>query len=219
MIFSNVRPLINLGGYASLGLVFAFLLTSTFYPALVILFPGKFTISKSISKASLDGVLTKLFNWVMGKKVSILIVSAIFAILGVYGTNMLVVNQRLLEDLDENSAPMQASRFFENVYSGTRQFEMQVKLKDASKTVLDKAVLADFERIENFLGEEYSATAMFSPVGIMKEANRVKHSGQSAYFVLPTTDLEYKKALDMVENYLEKGYPKVYVANNWAFFE
>lgn len=210
LLFSNVRPLINLGGYASLGLVFAFILTYTLFPALIILQKKEFKAGKNISEATVNKHLISLFEWVMQKKVSILVISAILLVLGIWGTSKLVVNQRILEDLHKNHPQMVASNFFEDVFSGTRQFEMQINLKDTTKTVLDADVLADMEKIENFLGKEYSATAMFSPVGIMKEANRVKHSGQSAYFVLPESESDHKKALKTVTDYLENGYPKVY---------
>jgi len=210
LLFSNVRPLINLGGFASLGLVYAFILSYTLFPAMVILFKPKFKTQQKSANDFIQGLLNPLFDFVMRNKIAILVVSALLMIGGIWGSSKLIINQHLLEDISERHPQIQASRFFENELSGARQFEMEIKLKDQSKTVYDLAVLQKMEKVESYLSNVYGAGAMFSPVAMFKEANRVQHSGQNSYFKLPENESELKKAKSLISKYLEKGYPKVY---------
>jgi predicted RND superfamily exporter protein len=86
---------------------------------------------------------------------------------------------------------------------------MQVSFKDKSLDFYNPEVLRKLEKVETYLLNTYGAGALFSPVGMFKEANRVLHSGQNSYFKLPETDSEFKKAKSLVEKYLYKNYPKV----------
>ena len=209
LLFSNVMPLVNLGLYASLGLVFAFLITYTLFPAILVLYTPKTNSVKKSADDIIQKMLEPMFNFVMRHKKSVLIISTIVTVFGIWGSSKLIVNQHLLEDISERHPQIQSSRFFENKLSGARQFEMQVELKDKSKSILDLEVLRKLDKIEKYLSETYGAGSLFSPVSMYKEANRVQHSGQNTYYKLPETESEFKKANSLVEKYLGKNYPKV----------
>jgi hypothetical protein len=210
LLFSNVIPLINLGAFASLGLVYAFILSYTLFPAMVMLYKPQFKTKGKSANDFIQGLLDPLFDFVLRNKITVLVVSAVLMIGGIWGSSKLIINQRILEDISERHPQIQASKYFENDLSGSRQFEMEIKLKDSTKNFHDINVLRKLEKAEKYLMDVYGVGAMFSPVGMFKEANRVQHSGQNAYFKLPETESEMKKALGLVDRYLEKGYPKVY---------
>jgi predicted RND superfamily exporter protein len=211
LLFSKVAPLINLGGFAALGLFYAFLLTYTLFPALLMATNYKFVFKVGQGKEFWNRNLEKLFHWVMANKKVILIGSLLLAILGAWGTMLLRVNQHVLEDISERHPQIVASRYFENDFSGTRQFEMEVVLKDKEATVLDFEVLKDLSTIEQYLQSEYGVGAMFSPLGLVKEANRMQHSGKADYYKMPKNERELKKAMKLLERYLEGSkYPEVY---------
>jgi predicted RND superfamily exporter protein len=210
LLFSNVAPLINLGAFASLGLVYAFILSYTLFPAMVMLFKPNFKTKEKSANDFIQGLLNPLFDFVMGNKKAILIVSAVLMIVGAWGSSKLIINQKILEDISERHPQIKASKYFENELSGSRQFEMEVKLLDSTKTLHDFDVLQKLEKIEKYLTDRFGIGAMFSPVGIFKEANRVQHSGQNSYFRLPETESEMKKAEGLIEKYIVKAYPKIY---------
>ena len=209
LLFSNVLPLVNLGSYASLGLVFAFIVTYTLFPAILFLYTPKSNLNKKSANDLLQDSLEPFFNYVMSHKKAILVVFGLLLAFGIWGSLKLVVNQHLLEDISESHPQIQSSRFFENDFSGARQFEMQVSFKDKSLDFYNPEVLTKLEKVETYLLNTYGAGALFSPVAMFKEANRVLHSGQNSYFKLPETDSEFKKAKNLVEKYLYKNYPKV----------
>ncbi len=211
LLFSNVRPLINLGGYASLGLVYAFILSYTLFPAVVMLYKPGFKQKESSANDIIQSWLSPLFDFVMKQKKAIMITTVILFVFGIWGSMKLVVNQHLLEDISERHPQIQASRFFEKDFSGARQFEMQIALKDPSRSFKDLEVLKDVEKIEKHLLKQYGVGSMFSPVAMYKEANRVLHSGQNSYYKLPETSSEFKKAKDLVKRFMEKQYPKVVI--------
>jgi hypothetical protein len=213
LLFSNVKPLVNLGGYASLGLVFAFIITYSLFPAILIVYNPKYSSKSKSANDFLQNILEPLFNFTMKFKLQIIIVSSIIIAFGVWGSLNLVVNQHLLEDINERHPQIQATRFFENDFSGARQFEMEVRLLDSTKSVLEPEVLKTLDKVDKYLSSTYGAGALFSPVGLYREANRVQHSGQNAYFVLPDNESDYNKAKDLVDRFISKAYPKVYTAD------
>ncbi len=155
--------------------------------------------------------LEQLFYWVMARKKPILIGAVLFTIFGAWGSLELKVNQHVLEDISERHPQIVASRFFENDFSGTRQFEMQLVLKDSSRSILDYEVLQDLVAIETYLEQEYGVGAMFSPLGMVKEAYRMQNSGKASYYRLPKNEQQLKKAMGLLARYLEGSrYPKVY---------
>lgn len=210
LLFSKVAPLINLGGFAALGLFYAFLLTYTLFPALIVVNNAKYNF-KAKGGDFWNRNLQKIFNWVMANKKAILVGSLLLTILGAWGSMQLKVNQHVLEDISERHPQIVASRYFENDFSGTRQFEMEIVLKDKEQTVLDYEVLQDLKKIENYLESEYGVGAMFSPLGLVKEAHRMQNSGKASYYKLPKNERELKKAMKLLVRYLEGSkYPQVY---------
>ena len=214
LLFSNVKPLVNLGGYASLGLVFAFIITYTLFPAILVVFNTKYSAKSKSATDFLQNILEPLFNFTMKFKLQIIIFSAFVLAFGIWGSLKLVVNQHLLEDINDRHPQIQATRFFEEDFSGARQFEMEVRLLDTTKSVQDLEVLKKLDKVDKYLSSTYGAGALFSPVGMYKEANRVQHSGQNSYFELPNNASDFNKAKDLVDRFISKAYPKVYTSDN-----
>lgn len=210
LLFSNVKPLVNLGGFAALGLVYAFIITYTLFPAILYLFKPKYNVNVRSGNDFLQKFLKPLFNFSIKYRKPIIYISVFLLFAGIWGTSKLVVNQHLLEDINERHPQIKATRFFENQFSGARQFEMEVRLLDTSKRIISPDILIKLDKLDSYLTTVYGAGALFSPVGIFKEANRVQHSGQNSYFRLPENENELKKAKGLVDRFLEKAYPKVY---------
>jgi predicted RND superfamily exporter protein len=117
LLFSNVKPLVNLGGYASLGLVFAFIITYTLFPAILVVFNTKYSAKSKSATDFLQNILEPLFNFTMKFKLQIIIFSAFVLAFGIWGSLKLVVNQHLLEDINDRHPQIQAARFFEEDFS------------------------------------------------------------------------------------------------------
>ncbi|EJF51929.1 putative RND superfamily exporter [Saprospira grandis DSM 2844] len=209
LLFSNVSPLINLGAFAALGLIYAFLLTYSFFPALLMISRASFQL-KAAKDDFWQQQLGRLALWVEGHYGKIIIGSLLLMALGLWGSSQLRINQHVLDDLSERHPQIVDSRFFENEFKGSRQFEMEIILRDSSKSLSDTAVLRALDPLERYLLEEYGLGSMFSPLARLKMANRMTHSGKADYYRLPQSRSEWKKAQKIEANFLANGrYPLV----------
>lgn len=209
---SDVDPLVKLGIYASLGLVFAFILTYTLFPAMLILYRPAYTLAPEQLKEVWQPFLYRIYQWVAKHPKAIILGAIAVTAISIYGTTQLRINNHLVEDLKNMDAGRVATGFFEERFSGTRQYELALSLKDSTKSIFDKEVLLAMEQLEKFMETEFGNNYWFSPVSVIKASNRIDHGGNEAYFKIPNSQRKINKLVREIKKNSKRtsNFPTVY---------
>ena len=211
---SDVEPLIKLGIYAALGLAFAFILTYSLFPAMLILYRPAYTLAPEQLTEVWQPFLFRIFKWVKKHPKYILLSSLGILLISLLGMTRLKINNHLVEDLKSLSPQRIATGFFEEKFSGTRQYELAIILKDTTKNVFDRDILLAMERLEQFMKKEYETNYWFSPVSVVKTANRIQHGGNDAYYLIPNNQRIIDKIKREVNRNIKRSnFPKVYTTD------
>ena len=184
---SSFSSLIEMGLFASIGLIYALFLTYTILPAVIILLPSRFIKLKSNPhswKRRLSFSLEKVKQY----RIPILWFSGFVFIMGLLGAYQLKVNNYLLGDIKAEHPQRQEFIFFEERFGGARPFEMEVTVKDDSLTIFSKEILLQLEKVDSFLMNQYGVKNLISPPIIIKQANQIYHAGRSRYYRIPHSE-------------------------------
>lgn len=203
LIFVPIEPVREFGLYTSLGIVFAYILSFTLLPAILILMP-KPKISEKKEKETLwPSLLQGLFLWLIRKRVSVLYGFSVLLVLSGLACTQLKFNNYLLEDLRDSDPTKQDFVFFEKHFAGVRPFELGLEIKK-KKDGLSLDVLKEVEKIESYLEKKYGMGYIFSPVTLIKNLNKALHTGSEKYYRLPESQKELDKILKKLKKYDSK---------------
>jgi uncharacterized protein len=200
-----IKPMQEFGMYTAIGVVLAFGVAILFLPAILSLIKKPKISVKNVKELFWNKILSKSFIYTIKNPIKILIVYGVIIALSIIGIFQLKIDYHLLEDLSEKNPLQQDFRFFENNYSGIRPFEMSISVKDTSSNIFDHEVMVEMDKIESYLYNEYKAGFIFSPVAIIKSANKAIHSGNSKYYKIPDSISDYNKLKNKIEKLNLKG--------------
>jgi len=211
---SDVDPLVKLGFYAALGLVFAFILTYSLFPAMLILYRPAYSLAPEKMKEFWQPLLFRLYKWVNRHPSQIIAATLLLTLTCLFGASFLRINNHLVEDLKSLDPQRIATGFFEEKFSGTRQYELAIDLKDPEKSVFDRDILIELEQLDGYMTETFGNSFWFSPVSLIKSSNRIDHGGNSKYYSIPTSQRKIDKLRKEIEKNLKKStFPKVYTVD------
>lgn len=211
---SNVDPLIKLGIYAALGLAIAFLLTYSLFPAMLILYRPAYDLAPEKMKEFWQPILFRVYKWVIKHPTYIIAGTLLLTLLSLLGASFLKINNHLVEDLKSIDPQRIATGFFEEQFSGTRQYELSVALKEKDKTIFDQDVLIELEKVEAFLTNTFENNYWFSPVSLIKASNRIDHGGNEKYYTIPKSQRKINQLKrEIAKNSKRSTFPKVYTAD------
>lgn len=168
LLFSSIKPVKEFGIYTSIGVTVAFILTYTLLPALLYFFTPKKLVTVHGHGNRTSTYLRKSLFWIFRHQKTILVVTALVLVVSVIGMNRIRVNNILLEDLSEKVKLKQDFKFFDKHYSGVRPFELDVRLKDKTRSVWDYEVMYELNKLDEFIKTEYGAGFILSPSVIVK---------------------------------------------------
>ena len=207
----NIEPLAKLGIYAALGLLIAFILTYSLFPAMLILYQPAQNLAPEKMKEFWQPLLLSLYNWVLKYPKPILLSTGLIILGSVYGTSFLKINNHIAQDLKSLDPQRIATGFFEEKFSGTRQYELGIRLKDDSKSIFDLEVLKELEKLEGYMEKTLDNNYWFSPVSLIKLSNQIDHGGNRKYYKLPTSQRKVDKLKkEILKNIERSTFPKVF---------
>jgi predicted RND superfamily exporter protein len=182
---SGFISLIELGTFATVGLIIAFVLTYTFLPALIMLHSPFYRADQDFS-GFWEKLLTPCFEWVMKNQRWIIGASLLVFMLGVWGASKIRVNNHILTDLSKNHPLQVDQRFFAEKFGGDRTLEIQVSVREGNEaTIFSPAILKELEKVGQYLEAEYGGSNLISPAVLIAHANRAYHFGQASFFNIP----------------------------------
>ncbi|MGZ3861575.1 MAG: efflux RND transporter permease subunit [Bacteroidia bacterium] len=194
LCYSGVKPIRDFGVYTSIGITIAFILTYTYLPAMLVLFPVRKKGERRGGHEDIDGGMQKLFRWVIrnGKMVSA--GTVVVLLLSAFGISKLRSNQAILEDLPNNEKLKTDLYFFEAHYGGVRPLEIAVSLKDRSKSIYDQDIIRQLDLMERFIERVYQPGFLASPASLVKSVNLVYND----QYIVPFDAEEYNKDVKLL---------------------
>ena len=192
LLTSSIQPIVDFGLYTAVGVFIAFALAFTLLPSVLVL-----SKAPNIRERATfwQRILRKTFSYVLKKRVPIVVISVLTTALSIAGLMQLEVNNYLLEDLREGDFLKKEFRYFENKFSGGRPFEMAVLLKE-NESIWDIDVLRQLDTIETHLTNQYEVGSLFSPLQVLKLANKTMHGDD--HFAIPDSQKEVDRLLRLV---------------------
>lgn len=200
LYFVKVQPIQIFGIILGFGVIIAFVLTFLTLPILFYIFPGPKHIRNAEPKDHFwKSFLEKSFIYVIQKRKSILIISAVTIVVSTIGMLQVETNNFMMDDLKESEAMKQDFNFFDAHFGGIRPFELSVQLKDKDQTVWDKSVIQKLDSVETYLEDEYGVTVKSSLVKILKTLNRSAHAGNAEEYQIPTSSSKIRTFKRMIK--------------------
>ncbi|UXP31964.1 MMPL family transporter [Reichenbachiella agarivorans] len=213
LISIRVQPIIDLGMYSAVGIVFAFLLTYLLFPQMMFLIKPRF--KRKRQNKLLKSFLQVLYHLVMTKQKTILITFGVAFLLVLVGISKLQINAYLIEDLPKNDPVKEDFMYFDSQYGGTKPFTMSVWTPDSAE-IYSKEVITLIDSIETLAHETLNANNLVSPVTIVKSIYQMQNGGFAKNYKLPETDTEWKKVFRAIKKgQIEQRFFKV-TENNLA---
>jgi len=194
LCYSGVKPIRDFGIFTSVGITVAFILTYTYLPAMLWLFPARKDEKRIERHSKADLRMQKLFGWVIrnGKLVS---VSTLFMVVAcVWGMSKLETNQAILEDLPNNERIKQDLFFFEKHYGGVRPLEIAVEVTDAGKNIWDLNIAKQLEKVEDFIAKTYSPGFLASPASLVKSVNQAYDDE----YIIPVDTADFNRDIKLL---------------------
>jgi len=171
LCYSGVKPIRDFGIFTSVGITIAYLLTYTYLPAMLSIFPAKKQKDHEQRHSKGDLRMQKIFGWVIRRGKYISLATIVIMLLSVWGMTRLETNQAILEDLPDKERMKQDLYFFEEHYGGVRPLEIAVHVIDNKKTIWDAAIIRQLDRVEAFVAKTYSPGFLASPASLLKAVN------------------------------------------------
>lgn len=182
---SPIAPIKNFGLYTGIGVIFAFLVTFTTIPCLLVLL-NKPLNKKTSRRISWPKLLGNLHSWSISHRNSILITSFIVFLLGGIATLNVKKNTFLIVGVDKGDPLMQAMIYFDNNFDGNKPFEMTYEL-DSEHELFNKETINNLNSIHTYLENEHGISHIESPLSLIKTINQSIHGGASSAYELPKT--------------------------------
>ncbi|MGL1889628.1 MAG: efflux RND transporter permease subunit [Reichenbachiella sp.] len=195
----RVQPIIDLGIYSAVGIVFAFILTYLLFPQ--IMFLVKPQLNKRKKNWRIQAFLMQLFDWVLRKQKFILISFSIATIAIIVGISQLEINAYLIDDLPKDHPVKEDFLFFDREYRGTKPFTMTVWTQDTTDNIYTKDNILTLAQIQDSVLRHITISNVSSPVTIVKSVNQILSGGSKGMYALPTLDKDWNK----VFRFIKKG--------------
>jgi uncharacterized protein len=182
---SPIAPIKNFGLYTGIGVIFAFIITFTTIPCLLVLLNKPLNKSTS-GRIPWSRLLGNLHHWSIGHRNSILIFSLIVFLLGGIATLNVKKNTFLIVGVDKSDPLMQSMIYFDKNFDGNKPFEMTYEL-DSEHELFNEESINNLNSIHNYLEAEYGISHIESPLSLIKTINQSIHGGASTAYELPKT--------------------------------
>jgi predicted RND superfamily exporter protein len=185
---SGIKPIDDFGIYCGAGVIFSFIIGYTVLPALLYLLPAPRRFGSLNPKFTWHNFLLTLFTWVINHKKLIFLMFGGLIIVMLVGSSQIKENTYLLEDLSKKSKMKKDFMYFEHDFQGTRPFEMAVWVKDTSKSIFDRDILTQWDKMETYLRNDYGLGFTLSPLSLIKGSNRSLAGGDPSSYLIPESD-------------------------------
>ncbi len=195
LCYSGVKPIRDFGIYTSVGITIAFILTYTYLPAMLVLFPARKSVKETNGNSKMDDFMQNLFGWVIRKGKLVSIYTIVILLVCFWGISRLETNQAILEDLPNKEPMKQDLLYFEKYYGGVRPLEIAVKVKGEGKTIWDYKIIKQLDLMERFIARVYSPGFLTSPAGLVKAVNLAYDNT----YLIPSDSADFNRDIKVLQ--------------------
>jgi predicted RND superfamily exporter protein len=201
------------GVYTAGGVMIAFLLSFSLFPAFLILLPAPKVIAFTASKNVWRELLTRCYNYIDTNKKWVIAISLVAFGLGILAFSRLEINNYLTEELPKNDPLNESYAFFEEHFSGVRTFDLAIQLKDPSQNIFDYEIIQQIDLLENYLKDEYGVSNLVSPAFLVRQANQIQEGGDYTNNSIPEKE-DYLRLSSMLNRIQRLKYAESLVNKN-----
>ncbi|MBW3466334.1 RND transporter [Arthrospiribacter ruber] len=204
LFFTSVPSLRLFGLYTGVGVMIMFLAVVTIAPGLLYLVPAM----KSAQSDSLRTLwrigMRSAFLSVTKKRITIVCVFVSLSLLSGLALTDLRINGYILDNLPRNHELVKEFEFFDEKFGGSKPLELSLKVGEKADNLLEKEVLLELEKLENFVRENYESAVILSPLSAVKGINKALNSGSENAFRLPSQG-QFERVREFVPQALEQS--------------
>ena len=157
LMFSGIRPVIDFGWMMSIGIIVAFIVSFTFFPAaLMLLKPGT-----AVSRNDITGAITRFFaNLIHSRGTETLLAFGVLVILGLAGITKLTVENRFIDYYKESTEIYRGMELIDRQLGGTTPLDVVVDAPEGLATSTESSADDDYtEEFEDIYADETSDEA------------------------------------------------------------
>lgn len=178
--FSDAPPYRDLGNFAGIGSIYAWLLSMTLFPALLTLLP--MNASNIVDKQSRS--MEWLANMVIAKRKPLMLAMLAFALIGTALLPRLTFNDRFVEYFDERVDFRQASDWAADNLTGIYIINYSLESGETG-AISDPDYLADLDAFAAWMREQPEVVHVASFSDVVKRINRSFNGDREAFYAVP----------------------------------
>ena len=198
--FSDAPPYWHLGNITAIGIIFAWLLSLSFLPAILSILP----IKQPKPKAENRSYLVALADWIGRKHQSILIIGGLLSASLIYSSTHIELNDEFIKYFSPDIEFRRDADFTTENLSGLYTIEYSFSSGEADG-INQPLYLENIERFANWLREQDEVKHVYSHSDIIKRLNRNMHNEDVSFFKVPDTVEAAAQFLLLYELSLPRG--------------
>ena len=183
LLFIPIAPVREFGLYTAAGVVFAFIITFLFLPALLYFLPKPIERADNTSNIWTT-VLDRIFSFTQRNRKALVVTTAIAAVIIVTGSASLRINTGLNIGLQKDEPILETVAYFDKNFDGFRPFEMVVGL-NSKDDLFEAETLKRLDKLEAYLRETYGVRHIQSPLNLIKGLNSGIYGASSNQYQIP----------------------------------
>ncbi len=181
MLTSDLLPMRYFGVFAAVGIVYAFIITIFFIPAIEAVLPHR---EQALKKLAFAGYLKAMTRIVIAHPRRIMAAFGLVMLVSAYGLSLIQVNSSLVSEFRPSDPIRQADVILNAHFAGTNALDVMV---DSGKEdgVLEPAFLQGMSQLQTVVEAESVVGDSSSIAEFLAEMNKVMHEGKQVYRVPP----------------------------------
>ena len=188
----ELRPGKEMGMFAAIGVVVAFVMTFVLLPPLLS-FGSEKTDEIKYKTTALNRfylrILEEVAAFSIRAKKPILIVSVVLFALSLWGLTKIEVSADFLRVFSETTRIRQDYEYVDRNLGGTSSFQIVFDTKETDG-IFDPEALAQLDRLNTWLKNRPEIMSTQSVLEVFKELRKVGHDGEEAFYEIPKTRKE-----------------------------
>lgn len=184
--FTSVAPIFEFGLFSSLGILFAFLISITLIPALLIIrgpkkiAPKKKLVLEGIDFSKIDVFLAKTLVVISEHKRSVAIFAFFAVVVSILGIRKLEIDNIFMEYFQDDVAVVKSDSFIRDKFGGSKLLNIVISSQKEGR-VVSSEVLKACDELSLYLTKEIKDVGkVTSVVDLVKRMNQVMNANKDA---------------------------------------
>ncbi len=180
MNFSDAPPFRDLGNLVAMGVIFAWLFSITFLPAMMTILPVNVKLKDDLN----NSVMERLAEWVIRYRKRLLIFNGIFACVLISFVPQNELNDEFVKYFDKSTEFRQGTDFLNQNLGGIYSIEFSINAQGEG-AISEPAYLKSVDNLRLWLLDQPSVVHVNSLTDIFKRLNKNMHGDDDQWYRLP----------------------------------